>query len=110
MNRTVTTKHKATLIAIMTEKVFEDDILAVLNEEGAKGYTIFEGGGSGSFHLHQSQHSSVVDEFRIVKIEVIVLDRAQAETIADLLVSEYFVDHPGIVSLSDVEIYRPQKF
>lgn len=103
-------RHKATQIAIMTEKVFEDDILEVLEEEGAKGYTIFEGGGNGSFHLHQGQHPSMVDEFRIVKIEVIVLDVKVADRIANRLMTDYFVDQPGIVSLSEVEIFRPPKF
>ena len=103
-------KHDATLISIMTEKVFEEDILEVLKQEGAKGYTIFEGGGNGSFHLHQSQHLSLVDEFRIVKIEVIVLNPEVADRIATRLTEEYFTDHPGIVSLSKVEVFRAQKF
>ncbi len=103
-------KHKATLISILTEKVFEDGILEVLTEEGAKGWSIFEGGGNGSLHLHQSQHPSVVDEFRIVKIEVIVLKEEMAEQIASRLMNDYFVDQPGIVSLSEVQIYRTQKF
>ena len=103
-------KHKATCISIMTEKVFEDDILEVLEQEGAKGYTIFEGGGNGSFHLHQSQHLSLVDEFRIVKVEVIVLEPEMADRIATRLMEEYFTDQPGIVSLSEVQVFRAQKF
>ena len=103
-------KYKATLISIMTEKVFEEGILEVLKEEGAKGFTIFEGGGNGSFHLHQSQHLSLVDEFRIVKVEVIVLKYEMADKIATRLMTEYFTDQPGIVSLSEVEIFRAQKF
>ena len=103
-------KHKATLISVMTEKVFENDILEVLEQEGAKVYTIFEGGGNGSFHLHQSQHLSLVDEFRIVKVEVIVLQAEMADRIATRLMNEYFNDQPGIVSLTDVSIFRAQKF
>lgn len=103
-------KHKATLISIMTEKVFEDQILEVLEQEGAKGYTIFEGGGNGSFHLHPAQHLSMVDEFRIVKIEVIVLKEEVADAIAARIMEECFTDQPGIVSLSEVQIFRSQKF
>jgi hypothetical protein len=103
-------KHKATLISVLTEKVFEQDILDVLEEEGAKGYSIFEGGGNGPLHQHQSQHLSMVDEFRIVKIEVIVLKYELANTIATRLVEECFPEQPGIVSLSEVEIFRAQKF
>lgn len=103
-------RHKATQISIITEKVFEGSILEVLEQEGAKGYTIFEGGGNGSFHLHQSQHLSLVDEFRIVKVEAIILDRDMADRIATRLMNEYFDEQPGIVSVSDVEVFRTQKF
>ena len=103
-------KHKATLLSIMTEKVFEENSLEVLEQEGAKGYTIFEGGGNGSFHLHPAQHASMVDEFRIVKIEVIVLSTDTANKIAKRLMEECFNEQPGIVSLSDVKIFRAQKF
>ena len=103
-------KTNATLISIMTEKVFEDDILEVLDQEGAKGYTIFEGGGNGPFHQHQAQQLSMVDEFRIVKIEVIVLNEDIADRIATLLMTEFFTDHPGIVSLSEVQVFRTHKF
>lgn len=103
-------KHKATLISVMTEKVFEKNILDVLEEEGAKGFTVFEGGGNGSFHLHQSQHLSMVDEFRIVKVEVIVLDPKVADRIAERLVDDCFDQQPGIVHLSEVQVFRKTKF
>lgn len=103
-------KHKAKLISIMTEKVFEEEILRLLKQEGVKGYTIFEGGGSGSFHLHQSQHLSMVEEFRIVKLEAVVGQAEMAERLATRLVEEFFVEKPGIVSLSDVEVFRATKF
>lgn len=103
-------KYTATLISIITEKVFETEILNFLEQEGAKGYSIFEGGGNGSFHLHHGQHMSLVDEFKIVKIEVIMLDRPKAEQIAHTLMNDYFVEQPGIVSLTETEIFRPQKF
>jgi hypothetical protein len=90
-------KHNATLLSIMTEKVFENNILEVLDQEGAKGYAIFEGGGNGSLHLHPSQHASMVDEFRIVKIEVIVLSTDMANRIATRLMEECFNEQPGIV-------------
>lgn len=103
-------KHKATQISVVTEKVFEEQILELLEQEGAKGYTIFEGGGNGSFHLHQNQHLSLVDEFKIVKIEIIVLEPEQADRIAYRLMEECFTEQPGIVSLSEVQVFRAQKF
>lgn len=103
-------RHKATLISVWTEKLFEEEIIEILEDEGAKGYSIFEGGGNGPFHLHKSNYSSVVDEFRIIKIEVIVLKPETADQIASRLMNDYFDQQPGIVSLSEVEIFRAQKF
>lgn len=103
-------KHNAKLIAIMTEKVFKEEIIDLLEKENVKGYTIFEGGGSGSFHQYVSQHSSMMDEFKIIKLEAIIGDAEVAERIATKLVNDFFKEKPGVVSLSDVEIFRAQKF
>lgn len=103
-------KHKATLISVMTEKVFEKFIIEVLEEEGAKGYTIFDGLGGGSFHSSHHQQGSIVNELKIFKLEAIVLDASIAERIAERLMEEHFVDQPGFVALSDVEVFRAQKF
>ncbi|WP_119394489.1 P-II family nitrogen regulator [Salinibius halmophilus] len=103
-------KHSAKLVSIVTEKVFEVEIIRLLEKAGVKGYTIFEGGGSGSFHHHHDNISPMIDGFRIVKIETIMSDATLAEQIAMSLVEEFFSEKPGVVSLSDVEVFRNQKF
>ena len=103
-------KHPAVQLSIIAEKVFESSITELLMEEGAKGYTVYEGGGNGSFHLHPLHHSSIIDALHIMKIEVIVHDASIADRIAERLMDEYFTDQPGIVSMTDVHIFWPQKF
>ena len=103
-------KYRALQLNILAEKVFERPIIALLQDEGAKGYTIYEGGGNGAFHLHPSDHSSVTDAFHIMKIEVIMADEEAANRIAERLMTEFFEDQPGIVSLTEAWVYRKQKF
>lgn len=103
-------KHSAYQINILAEKIIEEDIIAMLNEEGAKGYTVLEAGGNSELHSHPAQHASLIDALHIMKIEVIVLDLAKAEHIAERLMDEFFDSQPGIVSLSGVWVYRTQKF
>lgn len=103
-------RHRATQLSIIAEKIFESEIIGLLIEEGAKGYTIYEGGGNSSFHLHPSSHTAMIDALHLIKIEVIILDATAADRMAERLMEEFFVDQPGIVSLHEVMILRPQKF
>lgn len=103
-------KHQAYQINIIAEKILEEDIISLLEEAGAKGYSIFEAGGNSSLHLHPAQHASLIDALHLMKIEVIVKDQSKAEEIAERITLEFFDTQPGIVSLSDVWIFRPQKF
>ena len=48
--------------------------------------------------------------FNIVRIEVIVADRAAAERIAETVASRFFKQYPGIVYIDQVEVLRPEKF
>lgn len=104
------TKHAATKLAITTERIFEQQVIDLIKAEGAKGWTIFEGGGNSPLHLHPSAQPALVDAFHIIKIEVILLDSDNAEHIATRLMDELFTDLPGIVTLTDVSVLRPQKF
>lgn len=103
-------KHQAFQVNVIAEKILEDDIIALLNEEGAKGYTVFEAGGNSALHLHPAQHASIIDALHIMKIEVIIRDQQKAEHIATRITQEFFDTQPGIVSISEVSIFRPQKF
>lgn len=101
---------KATKITIVSERVIQDKIIAVVEAAGATGYTVIEGGGKGSHGLRSTDRPSVVKALAIVKIEVVVNERETAEKIADAVNEKYFKDYSGIVYLEGVEILRPKKF
>lgn len=102
--------HQATKISIVTEKLIEAGVEKICLDAGATGYTVFEGSGKGSHGVRTRDRPSVVGAFALVKIEVIVADRATADQIAEKIASTYFQSYPGIVYLETVEILRRDKF
>lgn len=102
--------HMVTRVSITAEKLLKDKIIAILEEEGATGYSFFDGGGKGAHGEHPAHRPSIVDEFSLVKIEVIIASRKDAETIAERIANDYFKTYSGIVYLDEVEILRPEKF
>ena len=105
------TYFKAKKIVIIAEKMLSDKICAIIEESGARGYTVVPAGGKGSHGRHYtSERASVVDDFSTVRIEVIVRDQQVAEKIGNEVVEKCFGSYSGIVYLEDVEILRPAKF
>lgn len=88
----------------------EREIERIVVEAGASGYTVFDGSGKGSHHVKRRDRPSVVDDFSLVKIEVIVADRTTADAIVAKVASAYFDEFSGIVYLEEVEILRLEKF
>ena len=103
-------KHTACIVSIIAEKVIDRPLLKLLDDEGAKGYTIYEGGGNGSFHSLPSQHPALSEAMHIIKIEAIISEKDIAERIATRVVQEFFTDRPGVVYIKQAEIFRPEKF
>ena len=102
--------HKATKVSIITEKLNEKQIEEIIVQAGAKGYSVFEGSGKGSHGLKTRDRPSVVGAFSLVKIEVIVADRATADEIVEKVASSYFDNYSGIVYVEEVEVLRREKF
>lgn len=102
--------YPAKRVSIVTEKLNERQIEKIVEEAGAKGYTVFEGSGKGSHGEHGLGRLSLVNAFSLVKIEVIVSSREVAEAIAERVADLYFKDYSGIVYIDDVEILRREKF
>lgn len=100
----------ATRISIIAERLIQDGIIRILDETGATGYSIFEGGGKGGHRVHPAHRPSIVEAFSIVKIEAIVSNRAIAEDIAEKVAAKYFADQSGVIYLHEVEVLRPDKF
>ncbi len=101
---------KATRISIIAEKLIQNGIIQILDQAGATGYSLFEGGGKGQHGLHATHHPSIVDDFAIVKVEAIVASRETAEEIAQRIAEDYFDTQSGVIYLHDVEVLRPEKF
>lgn len=102
--------HSALKLSIIVERLLKPQVEALLSEAGLAGWSVFPGGGRGTHGIHRAQAAQVVREFSIVKIEVVLLDRAVAERIATTLTQEYLVEQPGIVWLEPVEVWRTDKF
>ena len=104
------TFHKATRLTVVAETLNKAAIIKLIEEHGAAGYSVFNGGGQGAHGYHPSHRASVADGFSIVKIEMITSDRAMAEHLAEQITEQVFVHHAGIVYLDEVDVLRKEKF
>ncbi|MCH2037779.1 MAG: hypothetical protein MK137_04215 [Rickettsiales bacterium] len=105
------TLHLAEKVVIITERIIAAGVCDIIESCGATGYTIVRAGGKGSRNVRAtSDCASVIEDFANVKIEVIVNDKAMAETIVDQVTEKYFDNYSGITYLENVEILRPKKF
>lgn len=100
----------ATKVTIIAENLLEQDILAVINEAGATGYTIVEGRGKGKYGLHGNRGTSVIDAFSIIRIEFVMRDRDTALHVAQTISERHFSQQPGIIYFSAVEVLRADRF
>lgn len=105
------TLHHATKLIIITEKLIEHKVCDIIESCGASGYTLVAAGGQGSHEFHfTSERATLVGDFRNVKIETIVNEKAVAEKIMHEVAEQLFNYHYGITYLEQVEILRPAKF
>lgn len=103
--------HKAEKVVIITEKIISKGVCDIIEACGATGYTIVRAGGKGSRNVRSTaDRASVIDDFANIKIEVIVNDKAMAESIMKKVTEKYFQDYSGITYIEDVAILRPKKF
>lgn len=102
--------QKATKVVIITERVIMKGVTDIIDEAGARGYTVLSAGGKGSRNVRSSGGPSVSETFTNVQIEAIAAHRDMAEQIADKVAEKYFSNYSGIAYLEEVEVLRPQKF
>lgn len=93
------------LITIITESVIEDKIIRAIEQLGARGYTVLDARGKGSRGVRDAGYDMSAN----VRIESVV-DEATADAIIDHLNEHYFTDYAITCFVSDVDIFRPQKF
>lgn len=103
--------QKAFKIIIVTEKFISHKICKMIEQSGARGFTLVPAGGKGKHHVHDiSSKASLIDDFTNIKIEVIIKDRQLAEDIVDKVIAEFFDNYSGIIYIEGVEIHRLEKF
>ncbi len=102
--------HHAKKVVIITEKILLNQLVKLIEDAGAAGYTVFAAGGKGSRSVRSEDRPKVVDEFGNIQIEIITSNDEIADTIAEQVAERYFPNYSGIIYLENVEILRPEKF
>mgnify|MGYP003132236162 CR=1 FL=1 len=91
-------------ITIVSERFLKKEIIELIKNSGAKGYTITDAVGEGSRGIRASEW-----EGKNVKIETIVSDEA-AESIIKSISNEYFANYAVIVYTNEVKVVRGDKY
>jgi nitrogen regulatory protein PII len=102
--------HKASKVVIITEKIILGKVAKLIEDAGARGYTVTPAGGKGSRGVRSTSRANVVDELGNIKIEVITGSLETANRIADEVAEQFFDNYSGITYLEEVQILRPHKF
>lgn len=100
----------ATKVVLIVERLIQDDVVKILEDGGAKGYTVVPGSGQGEHYRRRGRGAHIVDDFTIVRIEFIIADDAKARALAEEVAETYFEQYPGIVYISQVEVIRAGRF
>ncbi|XUU60770.1 P-II family nitrogen regulator [Erythrobacter sp. HA6-11] len=100
----------ATTVTIIAERLLQAKIVKLLDETGASGYTVVEGSGKGHHLTRTHERPSIVRDFDIVRIEFVMTDGEHAREIAQQIADTYFNDYSGIITISPVEVLRPELF
>lgn len=98
--QTITLKR----ITIIAERLLKEQLLRVLRESGATGYTLINVEGEGSRGVRASQW-----EGQNLKIEAIVSARV-ADAIIEQIAARYFEHYAVIVYSQDVDVVRGDKY
>ncbi len=102
--------QKAKKLVIITEKVLLKQIVKIINEAGATGYTVLAAGGEGSRNVRSSGQPTVGDIYTDIKIEVLTRNRDMALKISDQVAAKFFDYYSGIAYLCDVEVLHTRIF
>ena len=100
--------HKKTKIEILIEAPFEEKLTELLDDLGAKGYTIFPAISGKGEHGHWSR-KGLVNHVGQMLLFVSIVENSKARHIAEKLY-EATEDQFGIITLSEVEVFRSDKF
>lgn len=92
------------LVTIVTERILEDRLLRMLDEAGAKGYTLSQATGKGSRGVRASEWAGPDTRIEsLVSAEV-------AEAIVANIAEHYFEHYAVIVYVQDADVVRGEKY
>lgn len=97
-------KHTLRKVTIIAERVLREEILALLREKGATGWTLAMVEGEGSRGIRASEW-----EGRNVQIDTLVPPEL-ADELMEEIARRYFKDWSVIVYACDVEVLRKEKY
>ncbi len=101
---------QANKLVIVTEKILLKKIAHIIEESGAKGYTVMQTGGKGSRNVRSSGQSSSSDTQANIKFEILTESREMAESIADQVALSFFNDYAGIAYICSAEVLYGHSF
>lgn len=102
--------QQSSKLVIVTEKLLLKQIIKIIDEAGATGYTVMAAGGKGSRNVRSSGQPNVSDTYSNIKIEVLTANRDMALKISDNVATQFFNDYSGMTYICDVEVLHAHKF
>lgn len=93
-----------TKLTVVSENLLRDELLTLMRELGATGFTVIHADGEGSRGVRATEW-----EGPNVRIETI-LTTDQADRILEQLAARYFEDYAVIAWLTDITVWRARKF
>ncbi len=100
----------ANKLVIVTENGLLKKIPKIIEECGAKGYTVMQTGGKGGRNVRSSGQPHVSETDSNVKFEILTESREMAEDIADKVATKYFNDYAGIAYICSAEVLYGHTF
>lgn len=97
-------KASMTKLTVVSESLLREELLKLMRQAGAKGFTITQADGEGSRGVRATEW-----EGPNTRIETIVSPQV-ADDIIDQLANSYFEDYAVIAWMSDVTVWRAKKF
>lgn len=98
-------KHMRKLLTVITESALESRLISDLEKLGAHGYTITDARGKGGRGVRNASW----DASGNIRMEVICNEKT-ADAVANHLRERYYDNYAMILTVTDVEVLRPEKF
>jgi hypothetical protein len=97
--------HPRRLLTIITEAAIERPLVADCRRMGAQGYTVLDVRGGG---MH-AEREGAWEADRSIELQVVCATDV-AERIAAHVLAQYAPNYAVVIYLSDVQVFRAQKF